>query len=610
VPDAWSLGRALAIIALVLGIVVAECGLRSIPDQRQAVAVDPPRVAAPVVSAIRKTPGRGISDRRRASIVAGVVLGRAEDVPPADIERFRRSGLLHLLAASGQNVALLIGICVGGAVLLGGTRVHGMAGAAAAIPAYAMIVGGGPSIVRASIMGELAIAAWLAGRLRDGWHAVFTSAAIIVWVWPGAHRTLGFQLSYACVVGLMTVSPRLATRITERGCPQALAVALSATLTCSIATAPILLLATGQSPFFGIVANLIAIPLASALLVIGLIGCLVGAAVPGLVAVVLAPAQAIGAALLTTAEVGAALPVATTTSWWLGVLVPVGGMGVVLARSRVTRQLAAVIIVGGCVGVGGQVAAEHMHSLPPPAPGVVRVAALDIGQGDASLVESDGAAIVIDVGPPDGHVVDRLHKLSVHRLDGVLLTHDSLDHRGGVTEVVRELHPKWIARPARAAGSWAWVGRLGPPVIQVCDGARITVGQAQLDIRNPPCTGTIPTFTSDPHNDAAVVTVITVGSVRMVVPADAEAPVLNRLDLRHVNVLRVSHHGSDDPDLPELLRRIRPDVAAISVGEGNSYGHPRQTTLDALARAGVPVWRTDRDGTIVFETDGATLWRR
>ncbi|MCB0880143.1 MAG: MBL fold metallo-hydrolase, partial [Thermoleophilia bacterium] len=239
--------------------------------------------------------------------------------------------------------------------------------------------------------------------------------------------------------------------------------------------------------------------------------------------------------------------------------------------------------------------------------GSARVAVLDIGQGDSTLVQSGDHAILVDVGPPDGHVVDRVRELGVQRIDGIVLTHDSLDHRGGFESALARLHPAWVARPRLAPGPWQRIEQEAPKLVDLCAGDAFEVGEVHVDVLHPRCDGHIVQRTSDLHNDGAMVLLLSHGSVRALLPADAEAPVLVGLPIPPLDLLRVSHHGSADPKLGELLARTRPAIAAISVGEGNEYGHPRRQVLDDLARAGVPVRRTDRDGTVELRSDGRVL---
>jgi competence protein ComEC len=135
-------------------------------------------------------------------------------------------------------------------------------------------------------------------------------------------------------------------------------------------------------------------------------------------------------------------------------------------------------------------------------------------------------------------------------------------------------------------------------------GQHLTIGRFGLDVLWPPADPPVPG--TDP-NLRAIVLHVRRGALDVLLTADAESPVTGALDLPRVDVLKVAHHGSDDPGLPALLERTRPKLAAIEVGAHNEYGHPTASTLHALDAAHVPVVRTDRDGTVRVALDGGAL---
>jgi competence protein ComEC len=243
--------------------------------------------------------------------------------------------------------------------------------------------------------------------------------------------------------------------------------------------------------------------------------------------------------------------------------------------SRRRRGLAVVAVaaaMGGLVVAGGPFGGPDGGA----AGGGLRLAFLDVGQGAATLVQGGGASVLVDAGPPGGGVVRRLDEQGVGRLDAVLITHDALDHHGGLA-AVRRRHPEAaVLRPR--AGTELRRGAL-----------RLRVLWPPADLRRP----------EDP-NDGALVLHVTDGRRSALLPADAEAGVLRRVELPDVDVLQVAHHGSADPGLPDLLAATTPELAVIPVGP-NPYGHPAAPTLAALQAAEVRIRRTDRDGTVVVD---------
>jgi len=190
------------------------------------------------------------------------------------------------------------------------------------------------------------------------------------------------------------------------------------------------------------------------------------------------------------------------------------------------------------------------------------------------------------------------------------VTHPHRDHVGGAADVLRQLHVSEFLDPDLAMPSEeeALAKRTARerhvPIVGVRQGDHFRIGRLTLDVLWPDGPG-LPD--GDP-NKSAVVLVAHYGTIDVLLQADAESEVTRAFPLHQIEVLKVAHHGSTDVGLPELLARIHPRVAVISVGRNNDYGHPRPDTIAALdAAPGLAVYRTDEDGRVVVESDGATL---
>jgi competence protein ComEC len=265
-------------------------------------------------------------------------------------------------------------------------------------------------------------------------------------------------------------------------------------------------------------------------------------------------------------------------------------------------------LVAAAVGVAGARAAARRPAL---APGELVVSFLDIGQGDATLLQRDGTAVLVDTGPPDGPIVARLRQAGVKRLDALVLTHAQTDHEGAALAVLRAFPTRLVLD---GGAGWRSAVQRGLPAAVAADDARavaprageiVALGGIRLRILwPPPPSGPL---TGDP-NERAVVARAEVGRFSMLLTADAESDVTGPLDLAPVDVLKVAHHGSADPGLPALLARLHPRIAAIEVGRHNTYGHPAPATVAALRRAVPTVVRTDRDGTVRLHVAGAKMW--
>jgi competence protein ComEC len=239
---------------------------------------------------------------------------------------------------------------------------------------------------------------------------------------------------------------------------------------------------------------------------------------------------------------------------------------------------------------------------PPSPPKELTVRFLDVGQGDATLIQHpDGTALLFDGGPPEAGVTRLLRRAGVRRLALVVATHQSRDHHGGLLDVVEQFPVDLLldggdgTRDPSFRALEAAADRRGVRRIRAVAPLRLRAGRLEVEVLSPPPGPRV----GDP-NARAVVAVVHAAGLDLFLSADAESDALQALELPDVDAMKVPHHGSADPGLPALLRRLRPEVAAIEVGGRNGYGHPAPPTLRALRRANVPIYRTDRNGTITL----------
>lgn len=555
-----------------------------------------------------------------AALARGFVLGQDDRVEPVVREQFRRAGLSHLLAVSGQNVALLAVLAGVALAALGvGLRARLLA-IVALIALYVPIAGAGPSIQRAGVMGAAAIAATLAGRPGGRAYPVLLAAAATLLLNPRSAGDAGWQLSFAAVIGIALwasparelIAERLPRRLPRR-VARALAEGAAMTLAATVATAPLIAHDFERLSMVSIAANLLALPAVAPVMWIGMLigllgqipavptaplGAVLGVAIDyiALVARLLgSPAWAearialpgVGALAATylLCSVAAAVAIATIGRRRRLVLPPV-------ARPAVALGLLAALVAVTAVSGGGR----------EPPRGEVRVTALDVGQGDATLLEPPGGRpILVDGGPPGEAAASALDRLGVDRLAAVVLTHDQLDHAGGLFEVLATRPVDALVLAAPASRLEAVARAAGARVITVAEGSGLRFGPLRIDVLWPPRevvaapgARTDPNAVSDP-NAASLVLAARYRSWDVLLTGDAEAEAIH-LDPGPLDVLKVAHHGSDDAGLEALLDRSAPRVALIEVGAGNPYGHPTDATLAALAERSICVLRTDLDG--------------
>lgn len=564
--------------------------------------------AAGFVDAVRRRAQRALEQPLPAAtgaLLSGMVLGQDGNVPPELADAMRSASLSHLTAASGQNVALLVALAVGLGIALGfGVRGRRLL-ALVLIALYVPLAGAGPPIVRAAVMGTAAIAAASAGRPSSRADALLLAAAVTLTIDPRATGDLGWQLSFAATAGIAL----LARPITRRlgGLPRPVAAAAAVTVAATLATAPILALQTGQSSLVAIPANLTAVAAVAPVMVLGFGAALIGQ-ISAAAAVPLAWLAGVGAAFVAAAgRFWGTLPAAAVHVEPALVIVACVLALVALLRRPARRAGAALVATAAALLVVAVLTASDggRTAAPPVAPGTLRATGLDVGQGDATLLQAGGATVLVDTGPPGTDLVAQLRAAGVERIDLLVLTHPQLDHIGGTAALAQAI-PVVAALDGRG-GDPRWRSLDRPlartRIIGAVAGTRLRIGPITVDELWPPRTAPEPG--ADP-NDRAVVLVAGAYGRRVLLTADAESNVLSQLSLPAVDLLKVSHHGSRDEGLPEILAALRPRVALIEVGTNNDYGHPSAQALGALAAARVPlVARTDRDGIVRIDLAAA-----
>jgi competence protein ComEC len=256
------------------------------------------------------------------------------------------------------------------------------------------------------------------------------------------------------------------------------------------------------------------------------------------------------------------------------------------------------------MAVAGIGLGAHALRSRPSAPVRFTATFLDVGQGDATLLQAPGGvAVLVDGGPPESGVVGDLRAAGVRSLDLVVLTHAQEDHDGGLEAVLGRFRVAALldggfgATDLRHRRIVALARRRHTRILVPRAGQRLRIGRLRLRVLSPPASVGARDPEADP-NDLAIVLLASYGKLDVLLPADAESNVTLGLGLPRVEVLKVAHHGSADAGLPALLEKLRPRLAVIEVGAHNRFGHPTPPTVASLAAVVPRVLRTDRDGDV------------
>ncbi len=583
-----------------------------------------------LIDGIRERALVGIAAGLRPTLGAlgqGMVLGADEDVPDTVRDDFRDAGLSHVLAASGTNVMLLVALAI---PLLAATglsysaRIPVLIGL---IALYVPLAGGGPSIQRAGVMGAAGLMAIVLSRPASRWYALFLAACVTLAINPRVWADPGWQLSFAAVVGILLLAPGIGRRLSAL--PSALADGIALTVAATVATAPLVAHHFGTVSLASLPANVIALPLIAPIMWLGMLRGLVGQAggplapVNDLLGTLIAP-------LLTGIERLAALfadapgsTLAVSFDGPLDIVFAYAILGlVVLAARRASNRLdtrASTVVARlrrlprgrklafSVAGIALVVLALAHGLTPAGPPATLTVTFLDVGQGDATLVQHpDGSAVLFDGGPPEGGVARLLRRAGVRRLSAVVMTHASRDHHGGLAEVVERFPIDLLVdggdgtRDRDFRGVVAAARTRGVQRVAAVAPLTLNAGSLRIDVLSP--SPRPPGPPPEDPNPRGVVAIVTNDGFDLLLTGDAESETLLPLSLPDVDAMKLPHHGSADPGLPEILERLRPELASIPVGM-NSYGHPAPSTLEALRAARVPTWRNDHHGTVRLSVD-------
>ncbi|MEX2467943.1 MAG: DNA internalization-related competence protein ComEC/Rec2 [Gemmatimonadota bacterium] len=550
----------------------------------------------------------------RAPMVAALTLARREGFDPQLRDTFARTGLAHLLAISGFHVGVIAGLFLAALRLAGARPQSARLGAALGAWCYVALIGFPDAACRAALILAFLSASTARGRPPARWGALASAWLVLLVLDPTRLASPGFQLSFAGAGGLVAWAAPLRSTLRRIGrgrIPDSLIGGVASGVAATLATTPVVAWHFEQVSLVGVPATLVASPM-------------VAIALPGAIMTVALDFVSHGAASFLAGGVALLLHALERGALWLGdlpwvavwtsptsVVAMLAGIGLAsFLASRpwiggLSRRVLTLIYV--CVFL-----LAWPVLLSVQGRGTVEVVMIDVGQGDATAIRGpDGRWILIDAGPPvrtgdpRGHPVLRaLRARGVRRLEALVLTHADLDHIGGAGPLLGLVRVGAVYDPALPAGKEDFVDVLaiararGVPWLAARPGVRIDLGELTIEVLAP--SDSILAAGAE-TNEASVVLRLRYGDFDALLTGDAykaqERALVPMLE-PGIEVLKVGHHGSDTSTDPSLLDQIRPELALISAGRGNRYGHPTPTVLADLGARGIRVRRTDRDGTV------------
>lgn len=508
------------------------------------------------------------------ALLAGFLVGEVSGVSEADMEAMRRSGLSHLVAVSGSNVALFLTLAMLAAgPLASGPRRRAVLGLAALV-VFVVATRWEPSVVRASVMAALMLTGRVAGWAFDASAALGITVIGLIATFGHLATDVGFAMSVLATAGVL-----LGSQVPLR--PPAMGRLVGATASAQLAVAPIVLAVFGSIPLLAPLTNLLAIPLVSAASALGAAGVATGSPI------LIEPGAWCAGVVLQIARAAAGWP---QISW--------SGLGLVtlLGLMCLSRRMRPWAVAAAAVGVVLVLLAGGTRLEGPVA------VVLDVGQGDAILVKAgDGSTLLVDGGPDPAVLESKLATYGVTSLDLVVLTHVHADHASGLAAVVgrRPIGMMWLPTPPHSTPASRDVERLvteygvahtPPPV-----GSSITMGDLRIEVLAP-----LRRYVS-PNDQSTVLRISGPGGPTLLLTGDIETFAQADLAGIRADIVKVPHQGGATSEM-EWLTALRAEWAVISVGP-NSFGHPAPEIIFGLEATGTRVSRTDRDGDVVVPLD-------
>lgn len=539
-----------------------------------------------------------VMSREDAAAVFAMLFGGYAGLNPELVEDFATTGIVHILSVSGSHMSMVAAFAAWICALLKFPKQLTFTVGVFLIGGYAILSGLLPQVLRSATMGTLIFFAKTLDAEAEGARLLTFTALIMLLNQPLLLFDVSLQLSFTATAGLMYLSEDLSNAM-ERF-PKFFTQAASMTIAAQLASLPVVVWYFNQISLSSVLANVFVMPLLEVVIVGGLIGGIIAAVLPIGGKIFFAGEALIFGAGAELNRVFASLPLSAVQMPTLGFLAGAFYYAALILRRAVILLPIIILLAISVFRVGGE----------------VEVNFVDVGQGDCAVVVTPhGKCLIFDTGGVREHMFDiggrvlvpYLKHENIREVDKIFLTHVHEDHSGGAGAVVKKLRVGEIITAGESRSEYATAFGIAeeylPPLRAGQAGEVFNIDGVQVEILFAPEVGT--------GNEISNVCRVRYGGVSFLITGDLvkaiEAQILREGVDVSSTVLKVGHHGSATSSSEEFLQAVNPKCAVISVGYGNSFGHPRAEVLERLENLPTKIFRTDQDGLIKFRTDGKSL---
>ncbi|MDD8018414.1 MAG: DNA internalization-related competence protein ComEC/Rec2 [Bacteroidota bacterium] len=569
-----------------------------------------------------------------ANFLIGLLLGDRTDISEEIKNAFMNTGTIHVLAVSGSHVVLVVAIIFTVFGLLRFPRRVKILCTILAIIYYTYLTGATPSVVRASLMTCVVLLGKFFEERVNVYNALGVSAIILLLIDPKQLFDVGFQLSFSAVFSIVyfypklnALIPKIPERLEELKLLKWVWQAFAVSLAAQIGTIPFTAFYFGKVSLVSFFANLIVVPLVGIIVTIGLSGALLGVVSLFAASCFSEVNNVLAWFTLAAVRMAEQAPFATVNTALFGLKETIFYSAVIgfifnFSNRNIQKRILFATIGAAIIFLFVSIFNQQDNHL--------RVTFLDVGQGDAAVVQfPTGETIVVDGGPitagfnaGEKNIIPFLIRSGIPKIDAIITTHPDADHLGGVPYLLKHYTVDEVIDQTQKANSKLFFEY--DSLKQIKRTSTVMVGTEALKIPNArlyvlhPTKQFIDTDSTDGYhdlNDASIVIKLVYGKTSFLFTGDAEIPAEEQMtrvygEFLQSDVIKAGHHGSMSSSSEEFISAIKPTDVVISVGKFNKFKHPSKIVLERYKKLNTAIHRTDMEGAIVFESDGTTITKK